>query len=39
VAAAPRDPAGLVAALAEAALPVDATPRDDLAILALRLGP
>jgi serine phosphatase RsbU (regulator of sigma subunit) len=39
VAAAPHDPAGLVAALVAAALPPDAAPRDDLAILALRLNP
>jgi PAS domain S-box-containing protein len=38
VAAAPPEPAALVDALVAAAVPPDVTPRDDLAILALRLG-
>jgi serine phosphatase RsbU (regulator of sigma subunit) len=37
VAAAPAEPAALVDALVAAAVPADVTPRDDLAILALRL--
>jgi serine phosphatase RsbU (regulator of sigma subunit) len=38
VAAAPAEPAALVDALVAAAMPADLTPRDDLAILALRLS-
>jgi serine phosphatase RsbU (regulator of sigma subunit) len=37
VAAAPPEPDALVGALVAAAVPADVTPRDDLAILALRL--
>ncbi len=37
VAAAPPEPAALVEALVAAAVPADATPRDDLAVLALRM--